>query len=410
MPTEQHPTLEILRNANIRYFAASRFFSAMATRMLPVVVAWHVFAATGSALYLGFIGIAQFLPVLPMSLIGGAVADAHDRRRVAMLAQVGLLACGTVLWAVSRYGDAPVWLVLSIVFLVSVCAAFDNPARAALLPTLVDRRLFINAVTLMSSVVKLGWMSAPVFAGFIIDLFDVSAAYAVNAILVFASVVMLSRVHPPELATEKTAISPAAIREGISFVRHRPVILGAMSLDMFAVIFASATALLPIFASDILDVGPRGYGILSASLEIGTFLMAVILLVLPPIVRPGRALLFAVAAYGVATILFGLSRSFPLSVLAYMLAGMADEISMVCRSTLIQLSTPDALRGRVTSVNMIFINASNQLGVAESGLLAAVTNATFSVVFGGAACLGILAGIAAKVPSLAKYRVTDEEA
>ena len=190
-------------------------------------------------------------------------------------------------------------------------------------------------------------------------------------------------------------------------MRNRATILSAMVLDMFAVLFAGATALLPIYANDILGVGARGYGLLSAALETGTLLMAVILLVLPPILRPGRALLFAVLAFGLATILFGLSRSFPLSFTAFLIAGMADQISMVSRSTIIQLSTPDELRGRVSSVNMIFINASNQLGVAESGMLAALTTPTFAVVAGGIICIAVMGVVLVKVPALRQYRVSD---
>jgi MFS family permease len=178
-----------------------------------------------------------------------------------------------------------------------------------------------------------------------------------------------------------------------------------MTLDMFAVIFGGATALLPIYANEILQVGARGYGLLTASLELGALLMAFILMALPTITRAGRALLVGVAVYGIATIVFGLSRSFPVSVLAYMIVGMGDQVSVVMRSTIVQLSTPDELRGRVSSVNMIFIGASNQLGAAESGFVAALTNATFSVVSGGVGCLLVLAIVATKLPRLRRYRV-----
>lgn len=407
MTDKKHPTLEVLSSSNIRFFVASRFFSAAATTLLRATIAWHVFEATQSAFYLGLIGVIQFLPVLPMSLIGGAVADAHDRKTIVLIAQLATLLLSGLLWGSTLSGDPPLVLIFASIFLISVAAAFENPARSSLLPTLVPRVLFINAVTLHSTVQNLGWMTGPVLMGFLIELYGVSAAYASSVFLVLGSALLFLGVQPPKSDEAKRKVTLGAIREGISFVRHRSVILASMTLDMFAVIFAGATALLPIFANDILEVGPRGYGILSASLELGTFLMAVILLVLPPIMRPGRALLITVVVYGSATILFGLSRSFPLSVAAFALAGMADQVSMVCRSAIVQLNTPDALRGRVSSVNMIFINASNQLGVAESGFLAAVTNATFSVVAGGVVCIGIVGAAAAKVPSLRRYRVDD---
>jgi hypothetical protein len=200
-------------------------------------------------------------------------------------------------------------------------------------------------------------------------------------------------------------VSLRAIREGVAYVRSQPVLLGCMALDMFAVIFAGASALLPVYAKEILRVGPRGFGILSASLEAGALLMSLLLILRAPIRSQGRALLVAVALYGLATIGFGISRAFWLSVGLYMLVGMADQVSVVMRSTIIQLTTPDALRGRVSSINMIFIGASNRLGAAESGFLAALTSATFAVVSGGVACLVVVALVAFRVPALRRYRL-----
>jgi len=199
-------------------------------------------------------------------------------------------------------------------------------------------------------------------------------------------------------------VSLRAIGEGIAFVRSRPAVLGAMALDMFAVIFGSATALLPIYANEILHVGARGYGLLASALEIGSLSMAAVLLFLPPIRRAGRALCIAVAIYGLATIAFGFSTWFPLSVATFLVAGAADQVSVVLRSTLIQLATPDALRGRVSSVNFIFIGASNQLGAVESGFVAWLTSAVFAVVSGGVACLAVLGLVAWKLPELRRYR------
>jgi hypothetical protein len=200
------------------------------------------------------------------------------------------------------------------------------------------------------------------------------------------------------------------VREGVQFVWQRQALLGCMTLDMFAVIFGGAQALLPIYATEILDVGPLGFGILSASLEAGALLMAMALVFLPPINQAGRALLITVALFGLATIVFGLSRSFALSLVAYMTVGMADQLSVVMRHTIIQLSTPDEIRGRVSSVSMLFINASNQLGAAGSGLVAAATSATFAVVSGGLAVLGIAAVVAARMPDLRRYTISDRQA
>jgi hypothetical protein len=204
---------------------------------------------------------------------------------------------------------------------------------------------------------------------------------------------------------QNRGVSIASIVEGVRFVRSRQVLLGAMTLDMFAVIFAGATALLPIYATDILHVGAKGFGLLQASFEFGAFLMAVILVTRPPIVNTGRSLLITVAFFGLGTMVFGASRSFPLSLAAYVSIGMADQLSVVLRQTTIQLSTPDELRGRVSSVSQVFIGASNQLGAVESGLLAAVTSATFAVVSGGAACLAVVGIVSAKMPELQRYRM-----
>ena len=200
------------------------------------------------------------------------------------------------------------------------------------------------------------------------------------------------------------ALSWEAVREGISFVRNDQPLLGSMGLDMLAVVFAGATALLPVYAEEILQVGPEGYGLLRASISMGTLGMGLVLMMLRPFARPGRALLVAVGFFGVATIVFGLSRSLPLSMFAFAIAGMADQVSMTTRSVILQLSTPDSLRGRVNAVNLIFIGASNELGDAESGFLASFTSATFSVVAGGAACLSALGWVTLRMPELRGYR------
>jgi hypothetical protein len=256
---------------------------------------------------------------------------------------------------------------------------------------------------------SLAFVSGPAAAGAIIAVASVGEAYAANVALVALSFVGWLFLRVPRLA-ESRRITMQGVREGVQFVWQRQALLGCMTLDMFAVIFGGAQALLPIYATEILDVGPLGFGILSASLEAGALLMAMALVFLPPINQAGRALLITVALFGLATIVFGLSRSFALSLVAYMTVGMADQLSVVMRHTIIQLSTPDEIRGRVSSVSMLFINASNQLGAAESGLVAAATSATFAVVSGGLAVLGIAAVVAARMPDLRRYTISDRQA
>lgn len=402
---ERHPTRQVLGLPNVRFFVTERFFGALAHSLLHATIAWHLWKASGSYALLGWLGAVEFAPVIPASLLAGALADAWDRRRIVLAAQAVAALGATALYFVSTSGSGVVPLVLVTAFALSLALAFENPAGSALLPALVPRQLFPVATVINANARNLARMSGPVLMGVAVKFGGIPSAYALTAGLYVCAILALLQVHAPAIVGAPGRVSLASIREGIRFARAQPVILGSMTLDMFAVIFAGATALLPVYADEILGVGEIGYGILSASMQVGTLLTAALLLIVPTIERPGRALLVSVLFFGLATILFGLSRSFPLSVIAFLVAGMADQISMVTRSIIIQLSTPDALRGRVNSLNMIFIGASNELGAAESGFLAALTSATFSVVAGGVACLGVLGAVTAWVPSLRSYRV-----
>ena len=389
---------------DLRFYLTSRFCSGTAMTLMRAAIAWHVFALSKSAFHLGLIGLVQFIPALGLTLIGGVVADTFDRRRIIMLAQVVPLVCGIVLAVATQHGTASLLLLYSLILCIAVAAAFDNPARAALLPTLVTREAFPKAVTYASTVQALAFVTGPAAGGLIIAAAGIAAAYAVYAGLIVGSIGGLALLHPQPAEDGRRGVSRQAVREGLAYVRRHQVVLGCMTLDMFAVVFGGAAALLPIYTNEILHVGASGYGVLSASLEAGALVSSLALMTLPPIRHAGRALLIAVGVYGVATVLFGVSRSFPLSVAAYMLVGVADQVSVVMRSTAIQLSTPDELRGRVSSVNFIFIGASNQLGAVESGFVAALTSAPFAVVTGGFGCLVVLAIVAATMPELRGYR------
>jgi MFS family permease len=372
--------------------------------LLRSTVYWHVFALTRSEAALGWIGLAQFVPSLALTLAGGMAADAYDRRTVIRLAQLPYVVTASLLCWATWQGTISVPLLYAAVFANAVSFAFDSPARQAFLPTLVPLEEFPRAVTFSSTAAALAFATGPALGGLLIAAAGVEAAYAGYVVLVALNLIGLGFVHPLRSEATRRAPSWQAVREGLTFLRQSPVVLGCMALDMFAVILGGATALLPVYANEILAVGPRGYGLLTASLEIGALAMSLVLLLRRPVGRAGPALLVAVALYGLATIGFGLSRSFPLSVALYMLAGAADQVSVVMRQTAIQLSTPDALRGRVSAVNMIFISASNQLGAVESGFLAAATSATFAVVSGGIGCLLVVAFTAWKLPELRSYR------
>src|SRR6185503_13913532 len=279
-------------------------------------------------------------------------------------------------------------LVYGMVFSIGCASAFEGPARQVLLPATVPRNLFSKAITVNSTLQSFASVTGPALGGALIAWQGIGFSYAVHAVLLAISMVSILRLSlPPTVSTGRAGVHLGAIREGLAFVFSRPVMLGAMSLDMFAVIFGGAKALLPIYAVDVLHTDATGYGVLSASLEVGALLMAVALVALPTPTATGRTLLASVAAFGLATVVFGASSSMPLSILAYAAVGAADQVSMVMRQNTIQLATPDELRGRVTAVNFVFVNASNQLGAVESGIVAAATNAVFAVVSGGLACL-----------------------
>jgi MFS family permease len=386
-------------------YLVSRFCAGTALTLLRATIAWHVFDLTRSPFHLGLIGLVQFAPALLLSLVGGAVADSYERRRIVMTAQSVPLLSGLAMLMATHAELINVSVLYAVVFGVAVAASFDNPARASLLPNLVSRDLFPRAVTVASTTQALAFASGPTLAGLIIAELGIGVAYGTTSLLLLIGITTLSRVRPSWPEGKQREVSVAAIREGLRFVWGHPVILGCMTLDMFAVIFGGATALLPVYANEILAVGARGYGILAASLEAGALLMSLVLMTRAPIRRSGRALLITVMVYGVATIVFGASRWFPLSLVAYMLVGMADQVSVVLRSTIIQLNTPDALRGRVSSVNFIFIGASNQLGAVESGFVAALTSAPFAVISGGLGCLLVVALVAVRMPQLRQYKL-----
>ena len=394
---------EVLTRTLVVYLAG-RFAVGTAMMMLRAAIAWHVFALTRSPFHLGMIGLVQFLPAMALTLVAGALADSHDRRRIMLMAQSVSLACGATLFVATATGTVTLTLLYSLIVTAAAASAFDSPARMAFLPSLVGRVAFPRVVTISSTNQALAFATGPALGGLLIADFGIAAAYAAYVVLIAGGLLALAFLPSPPVAPTGRGVNLAVIREGLSFVRGRPVVLGCMALDMFAVIFGGATALLPIYATDILQVGPRGYGLLSSALEIGALATSLVLTFMPPIRRTGRALLIAVGVYGVATVVFGLSRSFPLSLAAYMLVGVADQVSVVMRSTTIQLTTPDELRGRVSAVNLLFIGASNQLGAAESGFLAALTSAEFAVVSGGFASLVVLAIVAVRIPELRRYR------
>ncbi|MBI2764309.1 MAG: MFS transporter [Chloroflexi bacterium] len=402
----RHDPLAALRQPQFLLFSFARLFSGMATMLLAAALAWQVYAISGSAWQLAMIGVVGFIPSLGFSLVAGAVADRYDRRKLAIIAQGTQLAAAAGLAGVTLAGTDNLAIIYALFFAWSLAAAFDWPARSALLPLLVSRETFANAIVVSGTIQQLSFVSGPPLAGVLIAVSGVGLAYSALVALMAAAVLLMATLKPRPDEAPKRSVSFAGVMEGVRFVWRRQPVLGSMTLDMFAVIFGGATILLPIYAKEILDVGAVGYGLLLGAIDGGALVMSVILVMRPQVQRTGRTLLFAVLGFGLATMVFGASRWFPLSLLACIGIGFSDQISVVMRQTTIQLATPDALRGRVTSVNMLFIGASNRLGTVESGVVAAATNATFAVISGGAASLAVLGIVAAKMPELRNYRLT----
>jgi MFS family permease len=405
---EKRRAWTVLRRPVVRRWIAARLCAAVAMTMVRATFLWQLYELSRSEAVLGLVGLLSFVPLPVASLLGGAFADTYDLRRIALACQTVGLSVACALLVLTKTESAGVSILMALFVANAAVLAFESPTRQAMLPRLVPAEELPAAVTVMSTAGALAFVSGPALGGVLIAVRGIALAYGAAAGLFVVALALLAGVGSVRGAG-KGAVSIAGLLEGISFVRRQRVVLAAMSLDLFAVIFGGAAALLPVYAKDILDVGARGYGILSSALEIGALVTAVALVVLPPIRRLGRAVVLSVVVYGLATVAFGVSRSFPLSLLAYVAVGMADQVSVVCRGVLVQLVTPDELRGRVSSVNMIFIGASNQLSVAEAGFVAALTSPTVSVVSGGIGVLLVAAVVVLALPGLWSYETTSAE-
>jgi MFS family permease len=396
---------DVLRIPAFRGYCLSRIAASIAQTMLQAVIAWQVYQLSGSALQLGIIGLVRFVPAFALSFVSGAVVDTYNRQRVLLAAQMIPLLSSAIMVAALATGHDSLPLVYGIVFFAGVASAFEGPARQSLIPALVPRHLFQRAITLNSTLQSICSISGPAVGGILIAVSGLELAYAVHFTLILLSMVLLWPVQVPNVArASRPGVNLTSIREGLAYVRTHPIVLGAMTLDLFAVIFGGAKALLPIYAVEVLHADAIAYGILTAAIDVGALSAAILMIALPTPVHTGRVLLASVAAYGLATVAFGLATWLPASIVFYALVGAADQVSVVMRQNAIQLSIPDELRGRITAVNFVFINASNQLGALESGVVATMTNAMFAVVTGGIACVGVVGLIAWRIPELREYQ------
>jgi MFS family permease len=415
-PAARRPSsFAALRHRDFRLFWSGQAVSIIGSQMQLVTVNWHVYILTGSAAALGLVGLVRVLPIVLCSLVGGVVADAFNRKRLLLATQSVMLGSAAALALFTASGLRHVWPIYLLTALSSAATAFDNPARQALLPSLVPVEDFPNAVSVGFVAFQVAMVAGPVLGGVALARFGPAAVYAFNAASFIAVIVavLLIRAGGRGKSDESSRVSLEAMVEGLKFVWRTPIMVQTMSLDFVATFFASATALLPIFARDILRVGEHGYGVLAAASAFGAVLTGLLLARRPAgWSKPGLVILVAVGVYGAATIAFGLSHSYYLSLLMLAITGAADTVSTVIRQTIRQLITPDRLRGRMTSVNMIFFMGGPQLGELEAGLLAAAAGAQASVVVGGIGCVLAVLFTASKARELLRYRFShraDEE-
>jgi len=384
-------------------FQAARFFIVVATEMQAVAVGWQVYEITKRPLDLGLVGLAQFLPGIVLFLVSGHVADRFNRRNLLILCDVGFATCFALLLAITLRGAVSIAAVFAVLVLLGVVRSFNGPVSRAMLPHLVAPEHFAGSVAWASSIFQAATILGPILGGLIYAFARGPVAVYVCAALAAGVAIALTLQLP---AQEKERARPAAnlstVFEGFRYIWREKLILGAISLDLFAVLLGGAVALLPVYAREILNAGPWALGILRSAPGVGAGIMAIAIAHRPLKNRAGATMLWCVAAFGLCTVIFGVSRSFAISLAALFLVGATDMVSVIVRATLIQVKTPDEMRGRVNAVDMIFIGASNELGQFESGITAQWFGAVPAVILGGIGAIVVTGLWAWMFPQLRK--------
>jgi MFS family permease len=383
-----------LKISDFRLFISARFCTTLAIQIQAVVVAWQVYEMTKDPLSLGLIGLAEAIPSVGVALYAGHIADSFQRKRIIVICLATLLLCSIALLSFTvdlgesllSYGVTPIY---TVIFISGIARGFLTPAIFSYMPQLVPREIYSNAVTWNSTLWETATIGGPALGGFLYGFLGITVAYLTDVLLMFSGLVLAIGIVTKELPekTEEQGVIEK-IRSGLRFVFRNPIILGAISLDLFAVLFGGAVALLPIFADEILGVGKQGLGVLRSAPSVGALLMAFYITHHPIMRNTGKVLLSCVAGFGVCMILFALSTNFWLSLFLLMLSGMFDCISVIIRQTLLQTLTPENMKGRVSAVNHIFVGSSNEIGMFESGVAARLMGVVPSVIFGG--CMTIL--------------------
>ncbi|NQV03213.1 MAG: MFS transporter [Bacteroidia bacterium] len=410
-PGEKHDAYAVLKLRDFRLFISYRFFITIAFQMQGLIVSWQMYELTHDPLALGLIGLAEALPFISVALYSGHIADRYNRQVIIAWFSILFLLGTLLLFAFSYEGlmsilALGVFPIYFVVALTGIARAFLYPSTIALMAQLVPRHLYTNSSTWNSTVWHIAAISGPAIGGLIYGFLGVQVAYIVVIFFVIVALSLLFFVkhyqNPQVILTETIW---QRLSSGLRFVFKNQILLGTMSLDMLAVLFGGAVAMLPIFAAEVLFVGPQGLGFLRAAPMLGAVIMSLILAYKPPAVNAGRWLFISVAGFGLSIICFAISKNFYLSLFLLCMSGVFDNVSVIIRATTLQLLTPDEMRGRVASVNSIFIGSSNEIGSFESGLAAKIMGLIPSVIFGGSMTLVVVAAIAKKAPLLRKLNL-----
>lgn len=396
------------RHPDFVHVFAARVLNGLATNMLHIAIGWEVWRITGEPLMLGYVGMAMFVPNPLFFLAAGVAADRFPRRHVLSLSYALQLACALALLAIFAGEDPSMPLVLAILFLVGVGRIFSQPANHGLLPNVVPKEHFPNAIAWGNLGQQFATISGPAIGGALLA-FGSTFVFATIAVFYAATSILMYRIRSRSQVLDREPVRLATVLAGLRFIFRRQIILGAISLDLFAVLLGGVRALLPVYATDILHVGAAGLGLLASSIAVGAALCGLVLTRIPIRRRTGRTLFVTVGVFGIAIVAFGLSEAMWLSMAALALSGAADMVSLFIRQTLIQFATPDDMRGRVTAVNSVFVGASNELGEFESGLLAALIGVVPTVVVGGLGTIAVAAAWAAMFPLLRRVDALDHD-
>jgi len=395
-----------LRYSQFRLLWFGLIISIIGTQMQVWALFWHIRSITDMPLALGAVGLARILPIIAFSLVGGAVADVVNRRSLLIITQTILALIALALTYLTFTGEISLWHIYLLTSIQAAAIAFDLPARQAMVPNLVPAHDLPNAFSMTSIARQIGAIVGPALSGLVIAYWGQYYTYMLNTVsyaAILLALLLMGSVPQQRSPGQKSTVSLGAIKEGIDFIMHQPIILSTMLIDFFATFFSSANTLMPIFARDVLDVGAIGYGWLSAAQSIGALVAALIISQVEEIRRQGMVFLGSVIVFGLATIAFGLSPSLILAMCALIVIGASDSVSTIIRNTIRQLQTPDYIRGRMVSVNQIFFMGGPQLGEIEAGIVAQLLGAPIAVVTGGIGCILAVILIARRWPQVRSY-------